>query len=221
MFSGVKAPLRRMVVVMTAAVLFATCSLAYAQSSVLVFGDSLSAGYGLARGEGWVALLRERLEASDAHVKVVNASVSGETSAGGRGRLDAALDRHDPDVVILELGANDGLRALPVEKMKANLRAMIDASRKSGAKVLLLGMRIPSNYGKRYAEDFHQAFVSLAEETDVAFVPFFLAPIATDRSNFQDDGVHPNADAQPAMLDAVWPELAPFIGAQVGAPTMQ
>jgi acyl-CoA thioesterase-1 len=210
-----------MVVVMTAAVLFATCSLAYAQSSVLVFGDSLSAGYGLARGEGWVALLRERLEASDAHVKVVNASVSGETSAGGRGRLDAALDRHDPDVVILELGANDGLRALPVEKMKANLRAMIDASRKSGAKVLLLGMRIPSNYGKRYAEDFHQAFVSLAEETDVAFVPFFLAPIATDRSNFQDDGVHPNADAQPAMLDAVWPELAPFIGAQVGAPTMQ
>lgn len=207
-----------MVVVVTAAVLFATCSLAYAQSSVLVFGDSLSAGYGLARGEGWVALLRERLEASDADVKVVNASVSGETSAGGRGRLDAALERHDPDVVILELGANDGLRALPVAKMKANLRAMIDASQASGAKVLLLGMRIPSNYGKRYADNFHQAFVSLADETDVAFVPFFLAPIAADRSNFQNDGVHPNADAQPAMLEEIWPELAPLLGADLKTP---
>ena len=203
---------------MTAAVLFASSSLAYAQSSVLVFGDSLSAGYGLARGEGWVALLRERLEASDADVKVVNASVSGETSAGGRGRLDAALARHEPDVVILELGANDGLRALPIAKMKTNLAAMIDASRESGAEVLLLGMRIPSNYGKRYAEDFHQAFVSLAEETDVAFVPFFLAPIATDRSNFQDDGVHPNADAQPAMLDEIWPELAPLLSADLDVP---
>lgn len=213
-----KAPWRRMIVAVTAATLFATCSFAYAQSSVLVFGDSLSAGYGLARGEGWVALMRERLAAGDADVKVVNASVSGETSAGGRGRLDAALERHGPDVVVLELGANDGLRALPIATMKTNLAAMIDASRASGAKVLLLGMRIPSNYGKRYADDFHQAFVSLAEETDVAFLPFFLAPIAMDRSNFQDDGVHPNADAQPAILDEVWPALAPLLSADLEVP---
>ncbi|MES1930880.1 esterase [Salinisphaera dokdonensis CL-ES53] len=207
-----------MVVALTAATLFATCSFAYAQSSVLVFGDSLSAGYGLARGDGWVALMQERLAENDADVKVVNASVSGETSAGGRGRLDAALERHDPDVVILELGANDGLRALPIAKMKTNLGAMIDASRASGAKVLLLGMRIPTNYGKRYADNFHQAFVSLAKETDVAFVPFFLDPIARDRSNFQDDGVHPNADAQPAILDEVWPALAPLLSADLEMP---
>ncbi|WP_293623697.1 arylesterase [Salinisphaera sp.] len=209
--------LRRVLVTMTAALLFATCSFAYAQPSVLVFGDSLSAGYGLDRGEGWVALLRDRLEENDRDVEVVNASVSGETTAGGRGRLDAALKRHEPAVVILELGGNDGLRALPVETMKANLAAMIEASRDSGAKVLLLGMRIPSNYGKRYADQFHQAFVDLAEETEVAFVPFFLEDIATDRGNFQNDGVHPNAKAQPAMLDAVWPELAPLIDAKATA----
>ena len=199
---------------MTAALLFATCSFAYAQTSVLVFGDSLSAGYGLDRGEGWVSLLRERLDTSDRDVEVVNASVSGETTAGGRGRLDAALKRHEPDVVVLELGGNDGLRALPIKTMKDNLAAMIDTSRASGAKVLLLGMRIPSNYGKRYADQFHQAFVDLADETDVAFVPFFLEDIANDRGNFQNDGVHPNAQAQPAMLDAVWPELAPLIDAK-------
>ena len=199
---------------MTAALLFATCSFAYAQTSVLVFGDSLSAGYGLDRGEGWVSLLRERLDTSDRDVEVVNASVSGETTAGGRGRLDAALKRHEPDVVVLELGGNDGLRALPIKTMKDNLAAMIDTSRASGAKVLLLGMRIPSNYGKRYADQFHQAFVDLADETDVAFVPFFLEDIANDRGNFQNDGVHPNAQAQPAMLDAVWPKLAPLIDAK-------
>lgn len=186
--------------------------MAYAQTSVLVFGDSLSAGYGLDRGEGWVSLLRDRLDENDRDVDVVNASVSGETTAGGRGRLQAALERHDPDVVILELGGNDGLRALPVKTMKDNLLTMIEASRASGAKVLLLGMRIPSNYGKRYADQFHQAFVDVAEQTDVAFVPFFLEDIATDRGNFQNDGVHPNAQAQPAMLDAVWPALAPLLG---------
>jgi len=200
-----------MAVLVTVAVLFATCSFAYAGSRILVFGDSLSAGYGLARGEGWVALLEDRLAQRDADVSVVNASVSGETTAGGRGRLDAALERHQPDVVILELGGNDGLRALPVATMKTNLAAMIKASRAAEAKVLLLGMRIPSNYGKRYANDFQQAFADLATQTDVAFVPFLLAPIAEGRANFQNDGVHPNAAAQPAMLDEVWPALAPLI----------
>lgn len=212
--------LRRIAVVLTVAVLFATCSFAYANSRILVFGDSLSAGYGLKRGEGWVALLRDRLKAGDTDFIVVNASVSGETTAGGRGRLKAALERHQPDVVILELGGNDGLRALPVATMKANLAAMIEASRAADAKVLLLGMRIPSNYGKRYADDFYQAFVDLADQTDVAFVPFFLKPIVEDRSNFQDDGVHPNADAQPAMLDDVWPALTPLLSADRDVPAV-
>lgn len=206
--------------VVLAVALFATCSLAYADSRILVFGDSLSAGYGLERGEGWVALLRDRLNAGDTDTTVTNASVSGETTAGGRGRLDAALERHKPDVVILELGGNDGLRALPIQRMKANLAAMIKASRAANAKVLLLGMRIPSNYGKRYADDFHQAFVDLAEQTDVDFVPFFLEPIAEDRSNFQDDGVHPNADAQPEMLGQVWPALTPLLSAEREVPAM-
>lgn len=215
-----RALLRRIAVLATAAVLFATCSFAYAGSGILVFGDSLSAGYGLERGQGWVALLRDRLEAGDTDVRVVNASVSGETTAGGRGRLDAALERHDPDVVILELGGNDGLRALPIAKMKTNLAAMIEASRAADAQVLLLGMRIPSNYGKRYADDFRQAFADLAEQTGVAFVPFFLAPIAEDRANFQNDGVHPNADAQPAMLNEVWPTLAPLLSADLKVPAV-
>ncbi len=183
----------------------------YAAGTVLVFGDSLSAGYGLARADGWVSLLDARLKDRDAGMKIVNASVSGETTAGGRARFDAALERTAPDIVILELGGNDGLRALPVADMKANLAAMIDAARGANAKVLLLGMRIPANYGKRYSEQFHSAFDELAEDTGVAYVPFFLAPIANDRSNFQDDGIHPNAGAQPAMLDAVWPELKPLI----------
>ncbi|WP_353248760.1 arylesterase [Salinisphaera sp. T31B1] len=183
----------------------------YAAPTVLVFGDSLSAGYGLARDAGWVALLERRLAERDTPVRVVNASVSGETTAGGRARLEGELARTEPDIVILELGGNDGLRALPVADMQTNLAAMIAASRAAGARVLLLGMRIPANYGKRYSEQFHRAFEQTADKQDVAYVPFFLAPIANDRANFQDDGIHPNAEAQPAMLDAVWPTLKPLI----------
>lgn len=195
------------------------CVPVYAAGTILVFGDSLSAGYGLARADGWVALLDARLKDRDADMTIVNASVSGETTAGGRARFDAALDRTDPDIVILELGGNDGLRALPVADMKANLVAMIDAARDADSKILLLGMRIPANYGKRYSEQFHSAFNEIAQTKNMAYVPFFLAPIADDRSNFQDDGIHPNAAAQPAMLDAVWPTLAPLVDGLSQSPT--
>lgn len=212
----VRAQLRRTGCMMVLALMLgASASAAYAGEGILVFGDSLSAGYGIERSEGWVALLRDRLAHANANIEVVNASVSGETSAGGRGRLEAALDRHDPAVVILELGANDGLRALPIDRMKANLEAMVAASREAGAKVLLLGMRIPSNYGPDYSTRFHQAFVDVAEATDVAFVPFFLEPIAMDRAYFQNDGVHPNAEAQPKLLDIVWPKLRVLLGGRI------
>ncbi|WP_245968448.1 arylesterase [Salinisphaera orenii] len=183
----------------------------YAAGGILVFGDSLSAAYGIDRSAGWVALLRERLAAADASLAVHNASVSGETTAGGRERLPEALARTEPDIVVLELGANDGLRALSLEAMQANLAAMIEASREAGAEVLLLGMRIPTNYGRDYGERFHASFETLAERHDVAYVPFFLAPIARDRSAFQDDGVHPDAAAQPALLEHVWPALEPLV----------
>lgn len=205
-------PVRLWLAALAVALMTAMASMpVYAAGTVLVFGDSLSAGYGLARNDGWVSLLDARLKDRDADMNIVNASVSGETTAGGRARFDAALERTDPDIVILELGGNDGLRALPVADMKTNLAAMIDSARAADSTVLLLGMRIPANYGKRYSEQFHGAFDELAEDTGVAYVPFFLEPIANDRANFQDDGIHPNADAQPAMLDAVWPELKPLI----------
>lgn len=190
--------------------LFAATSV-YAAGGVLVFGDSLSAAHGIARDDGWVALLRELLAAGDTPVAVNNASVSGETTAGGLARLPAALTRTQPEVVVLELGANDGLRALPIADMQANLASMIEASREANARVLLLGMRIPSNYGKDYGDRFHAAFEALADRYELAYVPFFLAPIASDRDNFQDDGLHPNAQAQPALLDHVWQQLAPLL----------
>ena len=205
-------PVRLWLAALAVALMTAMASVpVYAAGTVLVFGDSLSAGYGLARADGWVSLLDARLQEHDVDMTIVNASVSGETTAGGRARFDAALERNDPDIVILELGGNDGLRALPVADMKANLGAMIEAARAADSTVLLLGMRIPANYGKRYSEQFHSAFNEIAKDTGVAYVPFFLEPIANDRGNFQDDGIHPNAGAQPAMLDAVWPELEPLI----------
>ncbi len=188
---------------------------ALAGTKILVLGDSLSAAYGMQRGEGWVALLDERLNEerpNDEHA-IVNASISGETTSGGLRRLPDLLDRHAPDIVVLELGANDGLRALSLEAMQTNLVEMIQQSQDAGARVLLLGMRIPSNYGPAYTERFHGVFDTLAQEYDTAYLPFFLAPIASDQSLFQDDGVHPTATAQPALLDHVWPRLAPLLDA--------
>lgn len=175
-------------------------------------GDSLSAAYGIDRHDGWVALLRQRLREAGYPHRVANASVSGETSAGGLRRLPAQLARHTPALVILELGANDGLRGQPIAQLRENLTRMIRTSRQAGADVVLLGMRIPTNYGAAYANAFHAAFADVADATDVALVDFFLEPIALDESAFQDDGIHPNAAAQPTLLDHVWPAIHAALG---------
>jgi acyl-CoA thioesterase-1 len=184
---------------------------AAAEKSILVFGDSLSAAYGLARSRGWVALLEERLKRERLDYSVVNASVSGETSAGGRARIDDTLARHKPAVVVIELGGNDGLRGLPVTQMKANLGAIIERSAKSGARVLLIGVRMPPNYGPDYTAAFGNAFAELAKRYRVALVPNMLEGFGERRDMFQPDGIHPTAEAQPALLDRIWPALRPLL----------
>ena len=182
-----------------------------AGKSILIFGDSLSAAYGIARSQGWVALLEDRLKRERVDYSVVNASISGETSAGGRARLDAALERHRPAVVILELGANDGLRGLPVAQMRANLAAMIEGAQKSGARVLLIGMKVPPNYGPEYAEAFERAYGELARRHKVALLPFLLEGFAEKQEYFQPDRIHPTAEAQPLIADRVWRALRPLL----------
>jgi acyl-CoA thioesterase-1 len=179
---------------------------------ILVFGDSISAGYGLPRVEqGWVALLQARLRSQGYGYEVVNASVSGETTQGGLARLPRALSLHHPQIVILELGGNDGLRALPITAMRSDLSQMIGLSRAAGAKVLLLGMRIPPNYGPAYADQFAATYSNLAESLRVATVPFLLDGIALNADLMQADGIHPDQAGQPRLLDNVWPALAPLL----------
>jgi acyl-CoA thioesterase-1 len=179
---------------------------------ILVFGDSVSAGYGLARVEqGWVALLQTRLKEQEYGYQVVNASVSGETTAGGLARLPRALLLHHPQIIILELGANDGLRALPIEQMRANLMRMIDLSVAAGAQVLLLGMRMPPNYGPDYTEQFRQCYSEVARAKKVPLVPFLLNDIALSPHLVQADGMHPNELGQPQLLANVWPSLKPLL----------
>ncbi|HSG77189.1 MAG TPA: arylesterase [Burkholderiales bacterium] len=179
--------------------------------TILVFGDSLSAAYGIAAKRGWVTLLAERLERERLDYSVVNASISGETTAGGVSRLPRALARHKPAIVILELGANDGLRGLPAAEMQKNLAAMIGMSKKAGAKVLLTGMRVPPNYGPEYAEAFAAVFEALARRHATAFVPFFLEGIADNLRLFQPDRIHPTEEAQPLLLENVWKALRPLL----------
>ncbi len=178
---------------------------------LLVLGDSLSAGYGLAAGESWVDLLTQRLARERPGWRVVNASISGETSAGGAARIAGDLARHRPAVVVVELGANDGLRGLPVEATHANLERMLVSARGTGAKVLLIGMRMPPNYGPEYTQAFAAMFAELARGHADAFIPLLLEPIATERALFQDDNLHPTAAAQPRLLEHVWPVLAPLL----------
>ena len=182
--------------------------------TVLVVGDSLSAEYGLARGSGWVALLEQRLAKEKIAATVVNASISGDTTSGGRSRLPALLAQHKPGIVILELGGNDALRGLPLNMTQANLSAMAQAAKAAGARVLIVGMQVPPNYGQKYAQDFANLFASVAKVEGAALVPFFLAGVAdgpeADRL-FQNDRIHPNAQAQARMLDNVWPVLKPLL----------
>jgi acyl-CoA thioesterase-1 len=186
-------------------------SAAAAEKSILVFGDSLSAAYGVAQSRGWVALLGERLKRERPDYSVANASISGETSAGGLARIDAALARHKPTVVIVELGANDGLRGLPLGQMKANLGTIIEHARRSGARVLLLGMKLPPNYGQEYTASFEKAFAEVGKRYQVALVPFMLEGFAEKPEYFQPDRVHPNEQAQPLILERVWQALRPLL----------
>lgn len=181
-------------------------------STILVWGDSLSAGYGLKSGEAWPTLLQTRLTDEGFRHTVVNASVSGETSAGGRSRLPAALEQHKPSIVILELGANDGLRGLRPQLMAENLTAMIDAARAAGSQVLLVGMHMPPNYGAAYTRRFAQTFTDVAQAREVPLVPFLLDGFADQPELFLSDGIHPTAEAQPRVLDTVWQGLQPLLG---------
>ncbi|ASE22300.1 arylesterase [Pseudomonas protegens] len=182
-----------------------------AAGTVLIVGDSISAAFGLDTRQGWVALLEKRLKDQGFNDRVVNASVSGDTSAGGQARLPALLAEHKPEVVILELGGNDGLRGQPPRQLQQNLASMIDSSQAQGAKVLLLGMQLPPNYGVRYTQAFSQVYSELASEKKVALVPFFLDGVGGHPELMQADGLHPAAAAQGKLLENVWPTLKPLL----------
>jgi len=203
---------------LAAAAFFSPLALA-APAKLLVVGDSLSAEYGLARGSGWVALLSDKLKQEKFAVEVVNASISGDTTAGGRARLPALLKAHAPQVVVIELGGNDALRGLPVAQTRDNLGAMAKAARAAGAKVLLAGMQVPPNYGRQYTADFAKAFEDVSHAEQVPLVPFLLKGIA-DRPDseewFQADRIHPVAKAHPLIVDNVWPVLRPLLPRAAG-----
>jgi acyl-CoA thioesterase-1 len=182
-----------------------------APRTVLVMGDSLSAAYGLSASQGWVALTAVRMSKDTPGWRVVNASISGETTAGGAARIDGELKRVKPKVVVIALGANDGLRGLPLPQARANLDRMIRASTAAGARVLLVGMRIPPNYGREYTQGFEANYTALAAQYKLPLVPFLLEPVARDRANFQDDNLHPIAAAQPKLRDHVWKTLGPML----------
>ncbi|HAJ91448.1 MAG TPA: arylesterase [Gammaproteobacteria bacterium] len=178
---------------------------------ILVVGDSLSAAYGIPVAQGWVSLLQERLDAGDYPWKIVNASISGDTTANARARLSRALTSHEPAVVLLELGGNDGLRGLSLTAMKANLAAMIVSLQEAGAQLLLIGVQLPPNYGPRYTEKFQSIYQELAREYGIALLPSLVAGIGTEQNLMQSDGIHPNATAQPLIRDRVWEELEPLL----------
>lgn len=180
-------------------------------ATILVFGDSLSAGYGLPQDSGWVSLLEKKLRAEKFSYRIANASVSGETTAGGARRIAEALRAHRPEVVILGLGANDGLRGQSLDLMRRNLETMIDATRSTKAQVLLVGMRLPPNYGQAYTEKFRETYVELARAKHTALVPFLFEGFGEDMRYFQSDRVHPGADAQALMLETVWKGLKPLL----------
>jgi acyl-CoA thioesterase-1 len=197
--------------ILSSAAAFAAAGAITSQRTLLVFGDSLSAGYGIDASAGWVSLLDKRLRAEGYGYRVVNASVSGETTTGGLSRLPRALATHKPTLVILELGANDGLRGLPLASSRANLEQMLQACRVAGVPVLLLGMKMPPNYGPRYTAGFERLFKDLARTYRVPLLPFFLEGVALNPALIQTDGLHPTAAAQPRLLKNVWTALAPLL----------
>lgn len=188
-----------------------TAPAAASESVILVLGDSLSAAHGMGERQGWVHLLQERLDENGYPHTVVNASVSGDTTRDALSRLDATLERHRPDIAVVELGGNDGLRAFSVDTIEANLSLILESLRENGAKIVLAGMRMPPNYGPSYTQAFEALYPKLANGFQAALVPFFMEDVATDPDLMQDDGIHPNAAAQPLLLDNVWPVLEPLL----------
>jgi acyl-CoA thioesterase-1 len=182
--------------------------------TILVYGDSLSAAYGIAQERGWVALLEARLKREKADYSVANASISGETTSGGLSRLQKVLERDKPSIVVIELGANDGLRGLPVAEMRRNLATMIRMAQAAKARVLLVGVKMPPNYGADYTKAFEAAYTELAKEYKTGLVPFLFEGMAEKRENFQPDNLHPTAEAQPILLENVWKGLKPLLGRQ-------
>ena len=205
---------RRIAALLFALLLFVPPLQADDQPVVLVIGDSLSAGYGMDADQTWVALLQTRLQEEGYGYKVVNASISGDTSGGGLRRLPRALRVHQPEIVIIELGGNDGLRGVPVPVLYSNLEGMITEARDSGAAVVLAGMLIPPNYGADYADEFAAVYPALAQKYDLPLIPFFMDRVALDYSLMQDDGVHPTVAAQPILLENVWPVLSRTLNGQ-------
>lgn len=179
--------------------------------SIVVLGDSISASYGFEVEHGWVAILEQKLKSSHPGYTVVNASISGDTTAGGLARLPILLKQYKPELVLLELGANDGLRGMSLKVMQKNLSAMISQSQEAGARVLLLSMRIPTNYGKRYTDMFYDSYQKVASKHNISVVPFILEDVALDKSQMQDDGLHPNAKAQPVIANHIAPYLLPLL----------
>ncbi len=177
----------------------------------MVLGDSISAAYGIDVGQGWVRLVQNKLDSEKINYTVVNESISGDTTAGGLARIDQALIQHKPDVVVVELGANDGLRGLPPAVISGNLSAIVDKIHQAGAKALLLSMRIPPNYGKRYTETFYGIYPELAKAKKIPFVPFILEDVALVKQLMQTDGLHPNADAQAVIVEKIWPHLSKLL----------
>jgi acyl-CoA thioesterase-1 len=186
-------------------------AMAGATPTILILGDSLSAGYGLDQNDGWVTLLAQRIEQSGRRYRVVNASISGETTSGAVSRLAAELDRHRPAIVIIALGGNDGLRGLPLEQMRRNLADIIEACRAQQARVVLAGMRLPPNYGRSYTEGFARVFATLAQEHRVTLIPFLLEGLGDGLEHFQADAIHPDKEAQAVILDNVWKYLKPLL----------
>lgn len=174
-------------------------------------GDSLSAGYGISQSEAWVALLQQKLDQLDYDYRVVNASITGDTTRGGLSRLPSAIEQAHPDIIIIELGGNDGLRGLNIKTTTANLDQMITIALNSGAKVLLLGIQLPHNYGQEYRQKFHRIYLDIAQKRDIALVPFFLEGVAETRAMMQPDGIHPAAEGQPIILANIWPKLVPLL----------
>ena len=209
----VRSPSFRRAIALLLAALVSCVALAQKAPVVLVVGDSISAGYGLASGTGWVALLQEKF--ADEHLphRVVNASISGDTTAGGRERLPALLKEHRPAVTVIELGGNDGLRGGNLDAMRDNLDAMVAESQKAGSRVLVVGIRLPPNYGPAYTQRFAAIFAEVAKARHAALVPFLLEGFGEDNALFQGDRIHPTAAAQAKLLANVWPELEPLLGA--------